>query len=191
MLLGLLYWTIATLLILAASYLAYRTLRTNRRDLNALTYLFLCMFLATLMLMAFGLFGALRGDRVALASSLGLLLLAVFPGTRAQLIEGWQSLRRLPGDFMRGWLRLPLWLRWIAGPTFIFYALRLLFLTWALPPFIWDSLTYHMTNVAHWVQSGRIEVFETPVTRIYAFIPRRTMRFSLPGSRYFCIMTPS
>jgi hypothetical protein len=29
--------------------------------------------------------------------------------------------------------------------------LRFVFLIWALPPFVWDSLTYHLTNVAHWI----------------------------------------
>jgi hypothetical protein len=36
-----------------------------------------------------------------------------------------------------------------------------------LPPFVWDSLTYHLTNVAHWTQVGRIELFTTSVNRIY------------------------
>ncbi len=35
------------------------------------------------------------------------------------------------------------------------------------PPFVWDSLTYHLTNVAHWTQAGRIELFDSPVVRIY------------------------
>lgn len=165
---GIAEWAVATVFILAISYLIHRSLRTDVFDLNALIYLFLCMFLTTLMLMIFGLLGALRADWIALTSLLGLLLLIALPRTRVTLLEGWRSVFRLPAAFMLWWRALPLWLRWVAGPTFIFYALRLLFLTWALPPFTWDSLTYHLTNVAHWVQSGRIEVFETPVTRIFS-----------------------
>ncbi len=45
--------------------------------------------------------------------------------------------------------------------------IRFAFLIVVLPPFVWDSLTYHLTNVAHWTQTGRIELFEAPVIRIY------------------------
>ena len=165
---GFMAWAAATLFILAVGYLVYRSLRTNAADLNALTYGFLCMFLVTLMLMIFGLLGGLRGEWIGLTGLLGLCVLIVWPRTRAQLVEGWHGALLMAAGFGSWWQRLPLWLRWIAGSTFIFYAIRLLFLTWALPPFTWDSLTYHLTNVAHWVQSGRIEVFETPVTRIYS-----------------------
>jgi hypothetical protein len=49
-----------------------------------------------------------------------------------------------------------------------FAGLRFAFLIWALPPFVWDSLTYHLTNVAQWIQDGRIGLFEVPVQRIYS-----------------------
>jgi hypothetical protein len=49
----------------------------------------------------------------------------------------------------------------------VFSFLRFTYIIISLPPFIWDSLTYHLTNIAHWVQAGRIELFDTSMTRIY------------------------
>jgi len=65
------------------------------------------------------------------------------------------------------WRGLPRWVQVITTVFIIVSALRMIFLIWALPPFVWDSLTYHLTNVAHWIKDQRISVFDTPVDRIY------------------------
>lgn len=57
--------------------------------------------------------------------------------------------------------------RWITILAVVFGVARFAFLMAALPPFIWDSRTYHLTNVAPWTQTGGIEVFETSVVGIY------------------------
>jgi len=60
------------------------------------------------------------------------------------------------------WWGLPRWVQVITTMFIIVSALRVIFLIWALPPFVWDSLTYHLTNVAHWIHDQRISVFDTP-----------------------------
>lgn len=35
----------------------------------------------------------------------------------------------------------------------------------AAPPNTWDSLTYHMSRVAHWIQNGSVDFYPTAVTR--------------------------
>jgi hypothetical protein len=65
------------------------------------------------------------------------------------------------------WRALPRWLKWLSAAFLSASILRFTFLILALPPFVWDSLTYHLTNVAEWTQRGRITLFETSMARIY------------------------
>ncbi|GAG13341.1 unnamed protein product, partial [marine sediment metagenome] len=70
--------------------------------------------------------------------------------------------------FRNWWIALPKWVRWVLGIFTIYSTLRFIFLVVVLPPFVWDSLVYHLPNVAHWVQAGRIELFDIAVLRIHS-----------------------
>jgi hypothetical protein len=43
--------------------------------------------------------------------------------------------------------------------------LRSLLHSLLFPPYVYDTLTYHLPRVAEWIQSGEIQAFETPVVR--------------------------
>jgi len=44
---------------------------------------------------------------------------------------------------------------------------RIIIHIWYIPPYVWDTVVYHLVNVAEWVQKGRIFPVVTPVGRVY------------------------
>ncbi len=165
--LGINSWIVSSLFVLCLSYLAYRLIRTNRSSLDALALAFLPVFFITGYLLLLGLIGWLKPGSILLISLLGLASMALIPSTRRALAEARAEAAWWGGTLRGWWGTLP---RWLQGFTLLLVAvhtIRFAFLIWALPPFVWDSLVYHLTNVAHWTQSGRIELFHTSVARIY------------------------
>ena len=165
---GILSWIISSLFVLSLSYLVLQVIRTGRHDLDFAVWLLVSIFIITSYTLLMGLAGMLAPLPFAVVSLIGLGLMGLLAPTR-------RGLGGIPGDFRRGvdafglwWRALPSWLRWCTALVTVFSAARFSFLVLALPPFVWDSLTYHLTNVAQWVQQGRIGLFETPVTRIYS-----------------------
>ncbi len=167
LMLGLAAWLIASAFVLAIAYLIHRRVRTDRPALNAIGFLGLSVLLVTFFLLAVGLAGGLRASNLAGISGLGLAALIGLPGTRRELGRARVDAEGFATHLRRWWRSLPTWLQWLTALALLVSALRFAFLIWALPPFVWDSLTYHLTNVAHWVQTGRIELFETSMERIY------------------------
>lgn len=164
---GLASWSAASLFVLSITYIVHRMLRSNRAPLNAITFLSLAIIVTTLFTLLMGLAGWLRPQPFLLISVIGLLMLSVVPATR-------EAISGLPGEakvwlkrLNYSWSDLPSWLKWLTAIFFAISVARFAFLVWALPPFVWDSLTYHLTNVAEWTQRGRIELFETSMTRIF------------------------
>ncbi len=160
-------WTVSALCIGVAAYLIHRSLRFHSLALAAIAFTSLLIALTTLMMLLAGLAGLIHASSLALISLSGLGLMLAIPNLR-------QALGELPAATVRAfsrvqhlWLTLPRWMRAFTAFAAALSILRFVFLIWALPPFVWDSLTYHLTNVAHWTQAGRIELFETPVARIY------------------------
>jgi len=164
--LGLSGWSISWIFTIALSTLAVRRLRTGRRSLDLALLVFLWLFLTTLITFVVGMAGGLTAGVLGIVSVAGLAAIGLHSPTRRTALAEWRDL--VSWRAIRDWWQaFPLALR--RGSLF-FLAIavaRAAFLTWALPPFIWDSLTYHLTNVAQWVQDGRIGLFVTPVDRIY------------------------
>ena len=161
-------WLVTAGFILLLSYQVVCPLRTSRAALDLVIYLILGIFLTSLLTLLAGLAGLLHAVPLAAFSVIGLAIQLAVPTSRS-------ALQRLPTDartWLLGcrtvWRDLPGWLRLITSLALGLGLIRFVFLIWALPPFVWDSLTYHLTNVAHWTQAGRIELFETPVDRIYS-----------------------
>jgi len=51
----------------------------------------------------------------------------------------------------------------IAGTAFIIFIVGMIALV--APPNNWDSMTYHMTRVAHWIQNRNVDVYPTHILR--------------------------
>ena len=168
MIFGVLAWSVAGAFALAVSYLTFRSFRTDRPSLNALAFVFLTLFVPTTMLLLAGLAGFLKPGPLAALSTAGLVGLVLVRRSRRALLGSRSVLSAIGSNGLRWWWSLPSWLRWLTGIAAVLSVIRFAFLIWVLPPFTWDSLTYHLTNVAEWVQSGRISTFETPVQRIWS-----------------------
>jgi len=152
---------------LAVAYLVSRRMRSSRVIIDVIVYIFLWIFFVTLQLLIVGLAGFLAAGPLGLLSVIGLMIiLSISPFRRELLLlkDDFAQLRDLLGCW---WQELPKWVRAVTVAFLAITILRVIFLTWALPPFVWDSLTYHLTNVAQWIQVHRIAVFDTPVQRIF------------------------
>ena len=160
-------WLICTVFVLAMAYLLHRQLPMGRPALSAIGLIVLGIFLTTLFLFLAGILGLLRPGPLAAIGAGGLALMAAIPRTRGSLLQIPQDLGALFHHLRVLWGSLPRWLRAFSVAAILISLLRFAFLIWALPPFVWDALTYHLTNVAHWTQVGKIELFDTPILRIY------------------------
>jgi hypothetical protein len=165
---GLLSWAFSAAFTGILALLLARALRTRRASLDAAVAVFLWIWITTLITFLLGLAGLLSAFWWGVVSAAGLAALLGIPRTRAvvlQQLRGWPEAK---ARFVHRWGELPTWMRWISAVFLIFAAARFAILIWALPPFVWDSLTYHLTNVAQWIQDGRLALFDTPVQRIYS-----------------------
>ncbi|HMK07991.1 MAG TPA: hypothetical protein VK449_03070, partial [Anaerolineales bacterium] len=166
--LALLAWALCFLFTAAAALLLARRWRTGRASLDAAAGLFLWIWLTTLLTFAVGLAGGLTAGWLAAVSGAGLAALLLVRPSRLALRESLRGGPTLARSLQALWSSWPRWLRWVTVVFVVVGGLRFALLIWALPPFIWDALTYHLTNVAQWIQDGRIGLFETPVQRIYS-----------------------
>jgi len=159
---------LATGFTLSVALLAARLLRTGRPSLDAALLGFSWILITTFYMLAHGLVGALTSNGIAASSAAGLAVILLIRPARQLWGASWIDVRAGAKQLRSGWAQLPLWLRVLTWAALTLGSVRFTFLIWALPPFVWDSLTYHLTNVAHWIQAGRIEVFDAPVLRIYS-----------------------
>jgi hypothetical protein len=164
---GLPAWIMSALFVSAAAYVFFQPLRAHSAALDAVTYTFAWIFTTTLYVLLSGLAGWLRPLPLGMVALGGLLLLAAVPASRRVLSGMREDIGRTRSALNRWWNDLPVWLRWLTALLGALSLIRFAVLILVLPPFVWDSLTYHLTNVAHWIQTGRIAVFDTPVIRIY------------------------
>jgi len=163
---GLLGWFVSWAFTLALSLFAVHRFRTGRRSLDLALVVFLWTFLTTLTTFLVGMAGGLNAGVMSVVSLAGLASIGLHSGARETALSEWKDLTSWRA-VQTWWGALPAWLRRGSSVFLLISAARAAFLIWALPPFIWDSLTYHLTNVAQWVQDGRIGLFPTPIDRIY------------------------
>ena len=167
MLSGVISWIVNFAFVLVLAYLVARQMRSGRLILDLTIYVFLWIFFVTLFLLIAGLTGFLAALPLGLFSLIGLVIIFAIPSTRKALLFVKYDLNQLRSAVRVGWEELPVWVRIVAIGFLIVTVIRMVFLIWALPPFVWDSLTYHLTRVAQWIQDQRISLFDTPVDRIY------------------------
>ncbi len=46
-------------------------------------------------------------------------------------------------------------------------AVRAFLHAWLLPPYVWDTLVYHLPRIAEWIQNRGLFVIDTPIDRLY------------------------
>ncbi|MCP4656778.1 MAG: hypothetical protein GY856_15300 [bacterium] len=173
-LLALLEWGVANLFVLGLTTLAWQRLRVGSRSVDPLVFGFLYLFLTTLLVMLFGLAGWLHRTPLVVVSLVGCVAMGwawrsgrLFDTSqvRAGLIRLGSALREL-GGFQRKGPGLFLTDLLLVSLVFAQFA-RLAVRVWYLPPYVWDTLSYHLPNVAEWVQNHRLVIFDTPVDRTF------------------------
>jgi hypothetical protein len=160
-------WVCSFAALLAVTYLVYSLIRSNRWHINLVIFFSLFIFFATLKMFILGQLGLLRPSTILIASLVMIALLFAGSSSRSILREAPGSTRNLQSALSAWWRKLPSPLKVFTVLFVSISILRFAVLIVVLPPYVWDSLSYHLTNVAEWVQRGRIELFETSITRIY------------------------
>lgn len=164
---GLALWLVSAACMALLALCAHRLVRTDDPPLNLAGYIAIFVGLTTAVLLALALLGWLLPTAVTIACLALLAVVFAVPGSRGILlglpVEGREAIQ----SASRWWFALPKSLRVLAAVLGAVLAVRFVFLILALPPFVWDVLTYHLTNVAVWTQSGRLAMIDSPVARVY------------------------
>ncbi len=161
-------WAVSFIFTLALTTLIFWFTKSERASVNAVIFPFLWIFCVTLLVFLVGISQILTPGYLSLVSVIGLILLGLMRPTREILKEIPQALKSSLATFWDWWGDFPRWLQLLTIFALVVSFVRFIFLIFALPPFVWDSLTYHLTNVAEWVQRGGIQTFETSIDRIYS-----------------------
>jgi hypothetical protein len=159
-------WIISFIFLLAFTILVFSIFRTNQTTINLCIFTFLWIFNTSLFMLLLGLAGLLKPLILLFVSLAGIVILFAVPGSRKTLVTSRTQFQHFWGICRHHWRELPRWLKTFSILFFLVSAIRFAFLVWALPPFVWDSLTYHLTNVAEWTQNGRIFLVDAPVVRV-------------------------
>ena len=151
---------VCNLFILGLTGYIFRCLRTKTFHLDLPIFGFLWIFNATFFTFLFGVFGALKPALMTLVSVIGLCVIAVHLYRQRQLsrVICTTLYNRAMG------LKLTVTGFFLAAAAFLQLG-RIAFHVWYIPPYVHDTLTYHLPNVAEWVQKARIHAISTPVIR--------------------------
>lgn len=153
---------VAWVILLAAWTLARLPRRSASLDL--LNGLVLALVWATALLLILGNMGGLRRWVFIPVTLAGILLL-----------WGWgrDHLRSARQRFGEDFAPLPRWLKShplyasVLGISTLALVVRAAVHVWFLPPYVYDTLTYHLPKVADWIQTGWLVARPTPVVRSF------------------------
>ncbi len=152
---------------LEVALVSWRSLRIGSCALDLLGLLFVFLGVQSWLVLATGVCGCLTGTWVGGLSVAGLVALNAIPASR----------RRAAGC-----------LREFVAPSFLFVCRKafqspvlgicglmaigylafhaMMFIAYA-PPLTFDALTYHLSRVAHWIQSGSLYLADYPIKRAF------------------------
>ena len=139
----------------------FRIIRSKVNHLDIAIFGFIWIYITTLYTLILGIFGLLESHKIAIISIIGLVIL---------LSLSYKNLKhpRLWFDSLTSLYFPRMSLIGIILCILAFLQLvRIIVHIWYIPPYVWDTVVYHLVNVAEWVQKERIYPVITPVGRVY------------------------
>jgi hypothetical protein len=112
------------------------------------------------------------------------IVLAVLAGARKRALTHDVAALRHAGRQLRGVFARPGAERLIAGALSLALGALTVIAAWAEPA-VFDTLTYHLPRIGHWLQEGRIDIIDTTDTRLnfVAVLPDIVMAWLTGGTR--------
>lgn len=150
---------IGNLFVSLATIRLFRALQIKTRYMDIAIFIFLWLYTATLYTMVLGIFGLLDAHRIAIISGIGIIILLIWISHSVK-----SGISKVKLAFHRSHLSLMSIL--ICLLAFLQLA-RIFFHIWFIPPYVWDTMVYHLVNVAEWIQKGHIHHVISPVGRVY------------------------
>ena len=139
-------------------------LRTGVRHLDAPLFLALWMFVVTMLVMCACALGVLEAWGLAVFSVAGGVAIALlFRRDLGVFRDALHGARSAAADFGRDHPGLTA----LYVLLFFVLALRTFVHAWLLPPYIWDTLVYHLPRIAEWIQNRGLFMIDTPIDRLY------------------------
>jgi hypothetical protein len=141
----------------------FRIIQSKVKHIDIALFGFLWIYITSLYTLLIGVFGLLQSHKIAIISLLGLIIFAIFS------LKKIKSFFSQPRFCLLSNLHIPK-ISFIGVLLCIFAFLqfiRIIIHIWLVPPYVWDTVVYHLVNVAEWVQKERIYPLVTPVGRVY------------------------
>ena len=160
MLLRIVQMVIGNIFVTVATIHFYRLLRTRIAHLDIPLFTFLWIYITTLYTFVLGLARLLEPNKIAIISLVGLIVLAA---------PYWKDYGRWLGHLCTFFRRLWHFRPSLLDALLLFLGLielgRIAVHVWYIPPYMWDAMTYHLPNVAEWVQKERIYTITAATAR--------------------------
>jgi hypothetical protein len=157
-------WFSGNIFLILLSLVFWSCLRFHRFPIDLALLLFYFLFNTTFFVLVMGVSGLLERNIMAgVCLFASILLLFIY---KKRLLSIFREIRIVWGDFRLRILNHPLLATGFVIVV-ILVGLRMLAHVWFLPPYVWDTLNYHLPKVADWVQYGKLVALPTPVTRSY------------------------
>lgn len=138
----------------------FRMIRSRILYLDVPIFGLVWVYITTFYTLILGVFGLLDGCKISIISAVGIGLFAI------NYLRSQKRRLSMANPFGRLAIR-PSLLGVILGFLVIIQLMRIAVYFWYIPPYVWDTVVYHLVNVAEWVQKGMIFAVNTPVDRVY------------------------
>ncbi len=183
---------IGNVFITIVSIKLFRIIRSRINYLDIPIFGFIWIYTASFYTLVIGIFGLLNSHKIAIISLIGLLIVLIFHilkksplilPEKDQATPLWKNQQQTPplekhkttpplekgaggiSSFLKKFR--PSLLEIILCFLALTQLIRIIIHIWYIPPYVWDTMVYHLVNVAEWVQKGRIFAVTTPVDRVY------------------------
>jgi len=151
---------IANLFVSVLAIYLFRAFRTNIRYLDIPIFGFFWIYTTTLYTFILGLLGLLEAHRIAIISLISVIALFILEYRKRRVEQRLFQIHFPKIGFPKSLLGIILCI------LAFLQLVRILFHIWYIPPYVWDTMVYHLVNVAEWVQKSRIHAVTSPVGRV-------------------------